>query len=423
MNARQTCQSILFLATLLLAFAAGAAEQTSQIRRTGDGWTETIDQTIDVGTGGTLVLSTDRGGVQVDAWDGKGVRVLATKHADVYTEEEARRVLEDYRVQVDRKGADVHVTARAESRRSPRSLDVNLKVLVPRPYGADVRTDGGGISIGDLEGDVTAETGGGGIDVGRIRHGSVKVTSAGGGIRIAGIEDGDGRAETSGGGITVGDVTGKLEVYTSGGGITVGKVGGELVVETSGGGIEISGAGGRVQASTGGGGIEIKGARGPVSAHTGGGGVRVQGSGGLVEVTTGGGGLALEDLGGPVKATTGGGGITIRDARGYIEATTGGGGVTASLAVSDPAADTHCNLESGGGDLVITLPGDLQATVDAEVRLQNPKRQYEITSDFTLETAGDPDRSERLTARGTLNGGGDLIRLRTTNGDIQIRKR
>ena len=51
---------------------------------------------------------------------------------------------------------------------------------------------------------------------------------------------------------------------------------------------------------------------------------------------------------------------------------------------------------------------------------ERPRRKYRITSDFPLDI---DSGSRRITAQGKLNGGGDLIRLRTTNGDIEIRKR
>ena len=160
-----------------------------------------------------------------------------------------------------------------------------------------------------------------------------------------------------------------------------------------------------------------------MDARTGGGGISVEGSGGPVVAKTGGGSISVDGSGGPVVVKTGGGSISIEEARGYIEAKTGGGSITAELAIDDPEVDTHCTLETGGGDITIYLPAELQATIDAELRLKRPKRTYTITSDFPLEIEGDPDSSDRLTARGTMNGGGGLIRLRTTNGDVRIEKR
>jgi hypothetical protein len=75
---------------------------------------------------------------------------------------------------------------------------------------------------------------------------------------------------------------------------------------------------------------------------------------------------------------------------------------------------------SAGGDITIRLPEKLKADIDAESRLERPRRKYRITSDFPLDI---DSGSRRITAQGKLNGGGDLIRLRTTNGDIEILKR
>ena len=436
-----TRTALLTGAALLLLAISGAAEERGEIREDGDGWVETIDQVIDVDAGGTLVLRTDRGGIEVESWGKKGVRVTVEKKADVFTEEEARRVFDDYRIEVERDGNDVRVTAKSQSRRRTRSLGLSIKVVVPKPYSVDVETGSGGITIDDLEGNARARTSGGGISVGRIRNGSVDVHTSGGGITIERIENGDGRAVTSGGGISVGDVTGNLVVKTSGGGLNIGEVGGDLVAETSGGGISIEAGGGKViaetgggsvsidgskgpvDARTGGGSISIEGAEGPVKAETGGGGISVEGSGGPVVAKTGGGSISVDGSGGPVVVKTGGGSISIEEARGYIEAKTGGGSITADLVLDDPEVDTHCALETGSGDITIRLPAELQATIDAELRLKRPKRTYTITSDFPLEIEGDPDSSDRLTARGTINGGGHLIRLRTTNGDVRIEKR
>ena len=47
-------------------------------------------------------------------------------------------------------------------------------------------------------------------------------------------------------------------------------------------------------------------------------------------------------------------------------------------------------------------------------------RDYQIYSDFPLSIEG--EGSDRITAKGEINGGGDIIDIRTTNGDIYIKK-
>jgi FlaG/FlaF family flagellin (archaellin) len=156
------------IATVLLVavVAVQAAQVRGEIEEESDGWVETIDEVIDVAAGGTLMLDVDRGGIEVDSVDRKGVRVIIEKTADVFTESEARRVLQDYKVEITRDGNDVRVTAESKSDRRTRSLYVSVRVVVPSRYSIDVRTGGGGIEVGDLEGNVTAHTSGGGIEVG-----------------------------------------------------------------------------------------------------------------------------------------------------------------------------------------------------------------------------------------------------------------
>ncbi|MBQ37049.1 MAG: hypothetical protein CME04_11710 [Gemmatimonadaceae bacterium] len=397
---------------------ASADEARGSIQEKRGGWVERIDEVIDVKPGGTLSLDSDRGGITVDAEKRKGVRIIVEKTVDAYTEEEARLVFDRYSVDIARDGNDVEVITESEGRRT-RSLQTSIRVVVPHNYNVDVETGGGGIDIGDLVGDVMARTSGGGISVGHIRDGSVDVHTSGGGIHIGSIENGDGEAKTSGGGISVGDVSGDLSVRTSGGGINIGKVAGDLEARTSGGGIQI-GSGGTVEAQTGGGGIRVSGSTGAVVVHTSGGGITISDAGGPVTAETSGGGISVDGADGPVVAITSGGGLMIKDVRGSIEAETSGGGITAELAVADPGVDTHCNLETGGGDISIRLPADLHATIDAELQLRRPRREYSITTDFNLDI---DENSRRIVARGDINGGGDTIRLRTTNGDIEIEKR
>ncbi|MBT3341503.1 MAG: hypothetical protein HN712_27295 [Gemmatimonadetes bacterium] len=385
------------------------------------GWSEKIDHVVDVKPGGMLTLETDQGDIEVESWNSDQVRVVIEKSTDANNEAAARKLFAQYPVDISQNGEGVSITAEARGLNSDESLVISTRIYVPRKYSVDVETGGGGISVEDLQGDVTARTGGGGIKVGRIQDGSVDVRTGGGGIRIRKIQGGNGSAVTGGGGIDVGDVTGDLEVRTSGGGISVGEVGGDLIVDTAGGGIGIKDCGGSVTVETGGGGITIADATGPVRAETGGGGIKINDIDGKVVAETGGGGIGIRSAG-PIEASTGGGGIDIEDARGYIEASTGGGGIEAELSIADPNIDTHIDLSTGGGDITLVIPGNLQATVDAEIRLDRPKKSYEIESDFDLEIEGGRNADE-LTATGDINGGGDLIRLRTTNSNIRIERR
>ena len=214
---------------------------------------------------------------------------------------------------------------------------------------------------------------------------------------------------TSGGSITIQEVEKDVQATTAGGSISVRRVGGDLEVRTAGGSLDIGPVGGNIRANTAGGSIRLEESGGSVRAKTAGGSIRVDGSNG------------------PIEVETAGGSIEIEKARGAIDARTDGGDVEAELIVSDAGIDTECYLKTSGGDVTIYLPENLAASIDAEIRLRDNNGwrddDYRIFSDFDIEIDGeDSGRRGRVTGRGDLNGGGDLIRLNTTNGDIHIKK-
>jgi hypothetical protein len=129
----------------------------------------------------------------------------------------------------------------------------------------------------------------------------------------------------------------------------------------------------------------------------------------------------VDGSGGPVRANTVGGGITISRARGFIEAQTAGGSIEAELALADMKADGHCTLQTAGGNLTLYLPAELPATIDAQLRIERKVgRDYRIYSDFPVAIQGEGTRL--ITGKGEVNGGGNLMKLYTTNGDIYIKK-
>jgi len=69
--------------------------------------------------------------------------------------------------------------------------------------------------------------------------------------------------------------------------------------------------------------------------------------------------------------------------------------------------------------LTLHISEDLTATLDGELKLRRPKKDYKIISDFPLEMH---EHGNKKTASGDINGGGHGISLKTTNSDIKIKK-
>jgi DUF4097 and DUF4098 domain-containing protein YvlB len=364
--------------------------QDVTITQDGRYYFERTAQTFAVNPGGTLTIDSPSGSIRIESGTNNEVVVVAEKRISENDEADAREEFSDIEVSMDQRGDDVRIQVDGLGRRSYRSMQIRFTVKVPTPYNLNLDTKGGSIRIGDLQGDVVAETSGGGIEVGRITGGRVDVTTAGGSITIReGGED--------------------VQATTAGGSISVRRTGGDLSVRTAGGSLDIGPVGGNIRANTAGGSIHLEESGGSVWAKTAGGSIHVDGSNG------------------PVEVETAGGSIEIENARGAIEARTAGGDVEAELVIFDAGVDTHCYLKTAGGDVTIYLPENLAASIDAEIRIRGNDRwrddDYRIYSDFDLDMEDDVDKyRNRITAQGDINGGGDRIRLNTTNGDIYIRK-
>jgi DUF4097 and DUF4098 domain-containing protein YvlB len=112
-----------------------------------------------------------------------------------------------------------------------------VRVLVPREYSLDLRTNGGGIEIDAVHGGVKARTSGGSIELGGAT-GDVELRTSGGSIRVADLH-GDAELRTSGGMISAANVHGRIEAETSGGPIRLSDVEGRTEARTSGGAISV----------------------------------------------------------------------------------------------------------------------------------------------------------------------------------------
>ena len=371
---------------------------------------EVIEKSFSVAANGTLKIDSDEGSIEVETWNKNTVEVEVEKYA------RSQKRLDEFKVTVVQKGNDVEIIG--DSNWNSR-VDVEYVVKVPKQYNVALKTGGGSISVEDLEGNAKVNTSGGSIKIGNVSNGDVDAHTSGGSIKVGDV-DGNLSVDTSGGSIRLGKITGTSNIDTSGGSITVEQGGSDLKAETSGGSIKIGPSKGDVDVDTSGGSIKVDVAEGSVKASTSGGSIRVEGSGGNIDVDTSGGSIYVGSSGGPVKAETAGGTIKIYKARGYIEAETAGGKIEAEMIETDNSKDTHVNLESAGGSITVYLPKTIEATVSANLRItRSARRDYRIYSDFPLTIKG--ENSDRVTADGGINGGGDRVNLSTVNGDIYIK--
>jgi hypothetical protein len=286
----------------------------------------TVEKSFMVSAGGTLRVETEGGSIRVESGADSSVKVTAKQRIRAGSEAEADDVLKKLTLTIEAQGADVTATAKLERggmgiRWGSNPVEVDFVVTVPAKYSANLKTSGGDIVVGDLDGKVAARTSGGDVKLGKI--------------------SGEIDAETSGGDVSLAEGRAAVKLGTSGGNVSLGRVAGPAVAHTSGGNIKAE----RVE-------------------HT----------------------LEAKTSGGNVTATF------VGLLQGDCLLSTSGGKVKANV---DAAASFRLDASTSGGD------------VEA--------------ADFTITIEKGGVGKSRLV--GAVNGGGPLLKLRSSGGDIVVGKR
>ena len=135
---------------------------------------------------------------------------------------------------------------------------------------------------------------------------------------------------------------------------------------------------------------------------------------------TGGGSIHLASAKGHVDAQTGGGGIELYGVP-SARVETGAGGIVVKL-VKTGAPPSDSKLETSAGDITIYLAADVAVSVRASVDMGNGHHITSEFSDIHVANEGNQWGPKTLTAEGNLNGGGPVLKVRTTTGDICFRR-
>jgi DUF4097 and DUF4098 domain-containing protein YvlB len=398
---------------VLAMLAPLALAQEAQISREGDAWRQAITGSL-AGVK-NLRVKLDMGSVVVRGVRQAGINYTLHLRSQSSSEQDARRQFEAYKVSAYVKGDTAWVVGEWQGghgmrvgpgyvriyKNQQRTLSGEFVINVPREMAlVKLETEGGNIDTTGVAGRVEAESGGGNMHLDDIGGGA--------------------RAETGGGSIDVGTVSGNIGLRTGGGSIEVHHANGQIVAETGGGSIEIISAAQGANIETGGGGIEVRQCSGKVKVSTGGGSIDLGDIGGPAEIETGGGSIHLTSAKGHVRAQTGGGGIELYGVP-SARVETGAGGIVVKF-VKTGAAPSDSMLETSAGDITVYLAPDVALSVRASVDLGNG---HHINSDFPdihIASEGNQWGPRTLNAEGKLNGGGPVLKVRTTTGDIYFKR-
>lgn len=396
------------LLTVLLSAALAQAQQITgdwgsgsnsdtRVYREGGRWIQEV--TGSLAAAPNVRLKTDMGNVRVQG-GGQGITYTVKMRVNGGSEESARRRLESFRVSAGRQGEWVVISGDCRGD-CPRNSSAEFVLQVPTSTEwVKLETGGGNLAATGLNGKLEASTGGGGLRLDDI-----------GGVVAA---------STGGGNVEVGSTRSALAVSTGGGNIHVGSAGGVLSITTGGGAVIVDSGNSTVQISTGGGGVHVGRAGGALKANTGGGNIEIGDVGGAVIAETGGGEIRLRSARGPVRANTGGGNLQLWGVAGGIRTETGSGNITVELVGGGSFTDS--SVETGSGDIVVYLPSDLRATVRAAAEFCSGTGITSDFSDLRIHIEGGEYSPHQVYADGSLNGGGPLLKIRTSSGSIAIHR-
>ncbi len=241
---------------MIAAFTASASAKIERV----------VEKTFQVQAGVHINISTAGGAVRVDTSSDPVVKVVAKEHIRAGSDAEADDILKKLDLTIEQSGNEVSASAHYENPMGFHignwpPVEVDFIVTVPASASADLKTSGGDIIVGDLEGAVHAHTSGGDVKLGNI-GGNIDASTSGGNVVLS-----EGRSSvrlsTSGGNVSAKHLVGPADLRTSGGDIKVDSVENTLKAETSGGDVKaafdgglkgdctLSTSGGQVKASVG----------------------------------------------------------------------------------------------------------------------------------------------------------------------------
>ena len=295
---------------------AAAATASAKIDRV-------VEKSFQVQPGVHLTVSTSGGEIRVTPSADSSVKVVAKEHIHASSDAEADKVLEDLELTIEQRGNEV--VASAHYKRDSGfhfgfwpPVQVDFVITTPKDTSTELKTSGGEIVVGDLDGSLRAHTSGGEVKLGKMGS--------------------DVDASTSGGDVDMEQAAGKAKLETSGGNVSVGRVVGPAHLRTSGGDIRVDSVENTLNADTSGGNVRA-GFEGPLKGE-----------------------CSLSTSGGEVKASIG------RNVGVHLDARTSGGDVNAS--------GVTIKIDHGGVG--------------------------------------------KSSLSGDINGGGPLLKLRTSGGDIDV---
>lgn len=179
---------------------------------------------------------------------------------------------------------------------------------------------------------------------------------------------------------------------------------------TAGGEIKLQDIKGKISAKTSGGQIDLVKLSGRINASTSGGDILFNELTGNIEIETSGGDIKGKQFSGDLKVSTTGGDISLVGMDSKISGSTSGGDIDLDYKGKNQGIE----LSTSGGDIIVTLPADFNASADLSALGGNVKCDFKGNNAVKIS-------SSKFEA--DINNGGNPLKLKTSGGEIILRKK
>jgi len=358
----------------IVALAGRTRDKLGQVVDVGDTYTYDIDVTPKkIPANARVVVHNGRGDISVRGSDGQEIRVTAKKTVKSWSETEAARIADRINVGIEQNGDGYEVRPSGFDL-SNSKIGVDLEVTVPKKSVLSVKTDRGDVTVSGISGDVV-----------------------------------------------ITDMLGDVDVRGTAGDVNVEMRKGDAKVSGTKGDVKISGKGGEIEANDTAGSLTVEGEfYGPIRADKAVKGVR------MVSSKTD---LTLSALAGHFEVGSGNmdivdapGNLSLRTRDAEINVENPGGKVmidnrNASIGVrfsSAPKEDVQ--ITNSSSEIALTVPGSASFEIVADCR------NCEISSEFPGMGASKTESGDSHLAGKYGNGKGPKITLKTSYGNISLRR-
>ena len=181
-------------------------------------------------------------------------------------------------------------------------------------------------------------------------------------------------------------------------------------LETSGGNLKLSDLTGGFKLNTSGGNINLNDNNGKLHAETSGGNIKLVNHKGEMDISTSGGNIDCKSVTGDLKAETSGGNVDIELTNGKLYTETSGG----DIHIDYTGINKGLEASTSGGTVKVKLPSDFKAKAHLETSGGTVRNHFSNVKDFKV-TESEVDCE--------LNGGGNVLRLETSGGDVIVEQK